>query len=115
MAVDPVAAATYFVSTLGFTAFPVWGSRDGRCLCGDPHDGTKKHGPDNVGKHPATIHGFQDATADVTRIKTFLGNPGTPNYGLNAPDGIFARTSTGPTVWPAGKSSNGSTAGCRSR
>lgn len=88
--VDPVAAATYFVRTLDFTAFPVWGSKDGRCLCGDPHDGTRKHGPDNVGKHPTTQHGFKDATSDVDRIRTFLANPGTPNYGLNPPPGVLA-------------------------
>jgi hypothetical protein len=88
--VDPVAAATYFVERLGCTAFPVWGSVAGRCSCGDPHDGTAKWGPDNVGKHPATAHSFKDATADVARIRTFLSNPGTPNYGLNAPEGVLA-------------------------
>ena len=89
MAVDPVAAATYFVQTIGCGAFPVWGSRSGKCLCGDPHDGTRKHGPDNVGKHPASDHGFKDATADLEQIRTFLHNPGTPNYGLNAPPGVM--------------------------
>jgi len=88
--VDPVAAAVYFVGTLGCTAFPVWGSARGRCSCGDPHDGTKEQGPDNVGKHPATRNGFKDATADLDRIRTFLANPGTPNYGLNAPEGVLA-------------------------
>lgn len=88
--VDPVQAASYFVQTLGFTAFPVWGSEAGKCLCGDPHDGTKKHGPDNIGKHPRTAHGFKDATSDVSMIRTFLGNPGTPNYGLNPPPGVLA-------------------------
>ncbi len=90
--VDPVAAATYFVEQLGFTAFPVWASDKGRCRCGDPHDGTGKtgRGPDNVGKHPATDHGFKNATADVDKVKTFLKNPGTPNYGLNAPEGVLA-------------------------
>lgn len=90
--VDPIAAATYFVQVLGCTAFPVWATRpDGTCRCGDPHDGTGKagRGPDNIGKHPATEHGFQDATADVGRIRTFLKNPGTPNYGLNAPEGVL--------------------------
>ncbi len=94
--VDPVAAATYFVQSLGCLAFPVWGSRAGRCLCGDPHDGTGKHGPDNVGKHPATIHGFKDATADVDAIRKFLSNPGTPNYGLNAPEGVLVVDVDGP-------------------
>lgn len=88
--IDPVAAATYFVRTLGFTAFPVWGSADGKCSCGDPHDGTRKHGPDNMGKHPTTAHGFKDGTSDVAMIRTFLANPGTPNYGLNPPPGVLA-------------------------
>jgi len=92
MTVDPVAAATYFVGTLGCTAFPVYGSRAGVCLCGDPHDGTGRggNGPDNIGKHPATPKGFKDATDDVALIRTFLSNPGTPNYGLNAPEGVMA-------------------------
>lgn len=89
--VDPIAAATYFVTRLGCTAFPVWGSRDGKCFCGDPHTGQPpaKHGPDNVGKHPSTARGFKDALADVKMIRTFLGNPGTPNYGLNPPAGVL--------------------------
>lgn len=89
MAVDPVAAARYFVG-LGCTAFPVWGSKGGRCNCGDPHDGSGKHGPDNVGKHPATINGFKDGTQDPSAIARFLGNPGTPNYGLTVPVGVLA-------------------------
>lgn len=88
MSVDPVAAARYFVS-LGCTAFPVWGSKDGRCNCGDPHDGSGKHGADNVGKHPATNSGFKDGTADLAAIARFLSNPGTPNYGLVAPPGVL--------------------------
>lgn len=95
-AVDPVAAARYFVQVLGCTAFPVWGSRDGRCMCGDPHDGTRKHGPDNVGKHPATPNGFKDATDDLDKIKRFLSNAGTPNYGLNAPHGVMVIDVDGP-------------------
>lgn len=96
-AVDPVAAATYFVERLGFAAFPVWGSSEGRCFCGDPHDGKAKHqGPDNVGKHPATVRGFQDATDDLGMIRTFLSNPGTPNYGLNPPPGVLAIDVDGP-------------------
>lgn len=97
--VDPVAAALYFVEQLGFTAFPVWGSAGGKCFCGDPHDGTGKRaqrGPDNVGKHPATDRGFKDATGDVERIRTFLANAGTPNYGLNAPVGVLAVDVDGP-------------------
>lgn len=90
MTVDPAAAAVYFVEKLGCTAFPVYGTKpDGRCMCGDPHDGTTKQGTDNVGKHPATPHGFKDGTDNLERIRTFLKNPGTPNYGLNAPPGVL--------------------------
>lgn len=96
MAVDPVAAARYFVQELGCTAFPVWGSRNGRCNCGDPHDGTGKFAPENVGKHPATNNGFKDATGDTAAITRFLSNPGTPNYGLNAPPGILVIDVDGP-------------------
>ena len=94
--VDPVPAATYFVQTLGCTAFPVWGSSNGRCFCGDPHDGSRRHGPDNIGKHPATANGFKDATGDLERIRHFLSNPGTPNYGLNPPEGVLVPDVDGP-------------------
>jgi hypothetical protein len=95
--VDPVAAATYFVERLGFTAFPVYGARGGKCLCGDPHDGVgKHHAPENIGKHPATPQGFKNATSDMRMIRTFLGNPGTPNYGLNAPVDVLAIDVDGP-------------------
>lgn len=90
--VDPVAAATYFVERLGFAAFPVWGSEAGRCFCGKPHDGSGPSGmgPDNVGKHPATRQGFKEATSELGMIRTFLSNPGTPNYGLTVPPGVLA-------------------------
>ncbi len=90
--VDPVAAATYFVERLGFAAFPVWGSRAGKCFCGKPHDGTGVGGlsADNVGKHPATRNGFKDGQTDLGMIRTFLSNPGTPNYGLTVPPGVLA-------------------------
>lgn len=90
--VDPVAAATYFVERLGFAAFPVWGSEGGRCFCGKPHDGTGTGGlgPDNAGKHPATRQGFKEATSELGMIRTFLSNPGTPNYGLTVPPGVLA-------------------------
>lgn len=92
MTVDAVAAAVWFVTHVGATVFPVWGSAAGRCLCGDPHDGTgKAGGPDNIGKHPATGKGgFHNATGELERIRTFLANPGTPNYGINCPPGVFS-------------------------
>ena len=91
-AVDPVRAALYLVGQQGFAALPVWGSKDGRCFCGDPHDGTRREGlaPDSIGKHPASPRGFHDATRDPDRIRTFLANPGTPNYGLVPPPGVIA-------------------------
>lgn len=90
--VDPVAAATYFVERLGFAAFPVWGSRAGKCFCGKPHDGTGAGGlsADNVGKHPANADSFKSAQTDLGMIRTFLSNPGTPNYGLRVPLGVIA-------------------------
>src|SRR4051794_30065979 len=89
--IDPAAAAVYFAGTLGFKAFPVWIARSGKCACGDPHDGSKVgRNQDNVGKHPATGRGFKAGTSDLERIRTFLANPGTPNYGLTAPPGVLA-------------------------
>jgi hypothetical protein len=84
---DPIPAAKaaeWFLSQ-GFKAFPVWGVTDtGACRC------PKGAGCDQKGKHPASVHGFLDATDDIAKVRTFLQNPGTPNYGLVAPVDVVA-------------------------
>ena len=85
---DPVPAAKaaeWFLSQ-GFRAFPVWGVTDkGACLC--PKGAACDQKP---GKHPASLNGFKNATDDIEKVKTFLKNPGTPNYGLVPPKGVIA-------------------------
>ena len=78
---DPVKAALWWVGR-GAKVFPVWGVTDkGACLC------PKGAACDQPGKHPATVHGFHDATDNADSIRKFLGNPGTPNYGVRLPKG----------------------------
>jgi hypothetical protein len=79
-----IKAALWFAEH-GFGVFSVWSTHpDGRCrcpagqTCGVP------------GKHPITVNGFQDATTDAARIRTFLAAASRPNYGLVCPEGVFA-------------------------
>jgi len=51
--------ARAFISTYGFSIFPVHGiNEDGKCTCGDS-------ACTNPGKHPATSHGLKDATNNI--------------------------------------------------
>lgn len=80
---DPLKAALWWVS-LGAKVFPVWGTTpDGGCMCpkGEACE------PRDRGKHPASPHGFLDATDDAKRIEKFLSNPGTPSYGVRLKPG----------------------------
>ena len=82
----PAAKAAEWFLTQGFRAFPVWGVTDhGTCRCPLAAACT------SPGKHPATGKGgFHDATDDIAKVKTFLANPGTSNYGLVCPPGVIA-------------------------
>jgi Bifunctional DNA primase/polymerase, N-terminal/Protein of unknown function (DUF3987) len=89
---ERIKAAVWFAGQ-GFRVCSVWSTwPDGRCRCGDPHDGVtgKKMNPDHKGKHPVTAHGFHDATTDVDTIRTLLSAGSQPNYGLVPPEGCFA-------------------------
>jgi hypothetical protein len=80
---DPLKAALWWVG-LGAKVFPVWGTKpDGNCMCpkGEACE------PRDRGKHPASPHGFKDATDDPKRIEKFLSNPGTPSYGVRLKPG----------------------------
>ncbi len=80
---DPLKAALWWVN-LGAKVFPVWGTTpDGGCMCpkGEACE------PRDRGKHPASPHGFLDATDDAKRIEKFLSNPGTPSYGVRLKPG----------------------------
>jgi hypothetical protein len=79
-----IRAALWFAEQ-GFGVFSVWSANaDGSCRC------PKGAACDNAGKHPTTAHGFQDATRDSNRIRTFLSAGSEPNYGLVCPEGVFA-------------------------
>jgi Bifunctional DNA primase/polymerase, N-terminal/AAA domain len=94
---DPVKAALWWVER-GAGVFPVWGvTDDGTCRCPKGKDCE----PKQRGKHPATPHGFLDATSDETSIRKFLSNPGTPNYGVRLPKGWggFDVDGEGKTKW----------------
>ncbi|MBX3031896.1 MAG: bifunctional DNA primase/polymerase [Chloroflexi bacterium] len=80
---DRIRAALWFAEH-GFGVFPVWSTRDdGSCRC--PAGAACKP----AGKHPITANGFQDATREPERIRTFLSAASHPNYGLVCPDGVF--------------------------
>ena len=78
-----IKAALWFADH-GFGVFPCWSALGGVCRC--PR-GRECSSP---GKHPLTEHGFQDATQEASRIRTFLSLPSLPNYGLVCPEGVFA-------------------------
>lgn len=72
-------AASWFIDQ-GFTVFPVWGARGKYCRCPLGRE------CDSPAKHPANKNGFLEATGDLEKVAKWLGNPGTPNYGVRAPD-----------------------------
>jgi len=84
---DPIPAdkAAEWFLTQGFRIFPVWGvTARGACRC------PKAAACDSPGKHPATGKGgFHDGTDDIDKVRLFLSNPGTSNYGLVAPEGVI--------------------------
>jgi hypothetical protein len=56
-------------AALGYRVYPVYGIKDGKCLCGNPD---QKH---KSGKHPygrAVPHGGQDATTDEEKLKEWF-------------------------------------------
>jgi hypothetical protein len=64
---DNLKCALHYAA-LGYRVYPVWGIKDGKCLCGKT-DGCKP------GKHPyglAVPHGGQDATTDEAKIKAWF-------------------------------------------
>ena len=65
-------------AALGYKVYPVWGIRDGKCLCG----GLKGCRP---GKHPygkAVPHGEKDATTDAETLRRWFRGDGV-NVGIS--------------------------------
>ena len=82
-AIPPIKAAEWFIGQ-GFKVFPVWGvTQKGVCRCPLSRECS------SPGKHPSVPNGFKNATDDIERVKTFLANPGTSNYGLVPPPGVI--------------------------
>lgn len=80
---ERIRAALWFAGR-GFGIFSVWSTTaGGACRC------PKGAACDNAGKHPITQHGFQDATTDPDRIRTFLSAGSDPNFGMVPPEGVF--------------------------
>jgi hypothetical protein len=73
---EPYAAARLYVN-LGWYVLPVHGvDENGQCTCGTPNCA-------NAGKHPATLHGFKDATTDLAQIKQWFKPRAVPfNIGI---------------------------------
>lgn len=80
---EPRIKAALWFADHGFGVFPCWSAVDGTCRC------PRGSGCDSPGKHPLTTHGFDDATTDPKRIRTFLSAASLPNYGLLPPEGVF--------------------------
>lgn len=69
-------AAAYAYVKRGWPVFPVhWPLADGRCSCG--HADCRQ-----AGKHPATAHGFQDATTDLKIVAQWWRQWPEANIGL---------------------------------
>ena len=73
---SPLEAAKRYIA-LGWFIFPIHSvDATGQCTCGTPNCS-------NAGKHPATAHGFKDATIDLAQIEQWFGPNAPPwNIGL---------------------------------
>jgi hypothetical protein len=70
------AAALYYARTYGWAVFPLHSPRNnGRCSCHRPDCG-------NVGKHPRTEHGVDDATTDPAQIERWWAMHPDANIGI---------------------------------
>lgn len=73
-------------ATQGWPVIPLHSPEDGRCSC---LSGKSCYHP---GKHPRTLHGSKNATADRAPIKAWWGKWPRANIGIatGSPSGIFA-------------------------
>lgn len=71
-------AAQRYVEECGVPIFPLYGTHNGECDCGDP----ECHSP---GKHPRTANGFKDATLDSDQIRAWWEQ--WPNSNIGMPTG----------------------------
>src|SRR5208282_3593829 len=63
------------VAGRGIPIFPVYGTKKGKCRCGDPKC-------DSPGKHPMTPHGVKDATTEEEQIHRWWQLHPHANYGV---------------------------------
>lgn len=76
--------ARTLISIYSFALLPIYGVKDGKCICGDANC-------TSPGKHPATINGLTDATKDIERLKELWAGRKGLNVGIatGAASGIF--------------------------
>ncbi|MCM3637736.1 bifunctional DNA primase/polymerase [Sporosarcina luteola] len=77
-------AALGYAKLLNWHVFPVHSIRNGKCTCGKPNC-------NSPGKHPATINGLKDATADPQTVNLLWNDFEGANIGIRTgkESGIF--------------------------
>jgi len=68
----------------GWPVFPLFGVRDGACECAR----SQCDEPSKFGKHPRTLHGFQDASTDEEAIRRWWTMWPSSNVGIATGDGL---------------------------
>lgn len=78
--------AIWYATSLGWKILPVHGiQEDGRCTCNNVHSD-----PKDIGKHPASLNGQNDATSDANTIDQWFSTNPKYNIGVHArPSGFF--------------------------
>lgn len=66
----------------GLPVLPLHSIRDGRCTCG-------RDCGRNIGKHPLTTHGKDDATTDVAQVAEWVARWPWANWGIRPPAGLI--------------------------
>lgn len=79
----PLGQASLAYGEQGYKVLPVYGVRDGVCLCSD---GPRCRAP---GRHPATAHGLHDATSEPDQIREWWRKNPDANIGIRTGEGFL--------------------------